>query len=172
MSYERRREMKKAITSFSGEWGVLSNFSACEIELDGLVYASVEHAYQAAKTLEQRDREAIWLARKPGTAKALGQRVKLRPGWEGMKLGVMERLLRQKFSWETYAGERLRQTGDRELIEGNSWNDEFWGAVWVRYLSRELQVHACGDAGEWRGENHLGKILMKIRSGLIRGEKP
>ena len=44
----------------------------------------------------------------------------------------------------------LMDTGDAELIEGNNWNDTFWGV--------------CNNAGE----NNLGKLLMKIRAALIR----
>ena len=40
------------------------------------------------------------------------------------------------------------QTEDAELVEDNWWGDKFWGV--------------CN--GE--GENHLGKLLMKIRDEL------
>jgi len=44
--------------------------------------------------------------------------------------------------------EELLATEDWELIEGNTWNDSFWGVC------------------QRKGENHLGKILMKIRKEL------
>jgi ribA/ribD-fused uncharacterized protein len=138
---------RPAITSFSGEYRWLSNFYRCNVILDDIIYPSVEHAYQAAKTLNLRDRELI--RRKPtaGMAKRYGKIVVMRPDWNDVRLAIMEDLVRQKFL--TSSMERLLlSTGDAELIEGNYWGDTFWGV--------------CRGVGE----NHLGKILMKIREEL------
>ena len=43
------------INRFDGEFAFLSNFWECEVEFDGIVFPSVEHAYQAAKTHEVRE---------------------------------------------------------------------------------------------------------------------
>lgn len=60
----------------------------------------------------------------------------------------MESLLRQKFNKNTFLGKRLIETKDIELIEGNTWGDTFWGV--------------CNG----RGQNILGKLLMKIRDEI------
>ena len=44
----------KKIEHFAYEWAFLSNFYPAVVELDGARYASVEHAYQAAKVLDRR----------------------------------------------------------------------------------------------------------------------
>lgn len=132
------------IESFSGEFRFLSNFWPASVELDGDLYPSTEHAYQAAKTLDKGLRSKIRQADSPGKAKRLGGKLKLREDWETVKLGVMENILRQKFS-EPLLKMKLQNTAPKELIEGNHWNDTFWGI--------------CN--GE--GSNHLGKLLMKIR---------
>ena len=62
----------------------------------------------------------------------------------------MEGIVRAKFTQNAGLAEQLIATGDRELVEGNNWHDTFWGAD--------------GKTGE--GENHLGRILMKIRGEL------
>ena len=59
----------------------------------------------------------------------------------------MEDLLRQKFNQEPYK-ELLLRTKDYELIEGNTWNDRFWGV--------------CNGTGR----NMFGELLMKIRDEL------
>ena len=41
---------------------------------------------------------------------------------------------------------------DVDLIEGNTWGDTFWGQV------------------DGKGENKLGKLLMKIRDELMEGK--
>ena len=50
---------QSCISQFNKQYRWLSNFSPCVVELDGAVYSSVEHAYQAAKTLDRADRAVI-----------------------------------------------------------------------------------------------------------------
>jgi predicted NAD-dependent protein-ADP-ribosyltransferase YbiA (DUF1768 family) len=59
----------------------------------------------------------------------------------------MEELLRQKFSNPVMA-RKLLDTDENVLVEGNDWNDTFWGV--------------CNG----KGENHLGILLMKTRKAL------
>lgn len=137
------------ITSFSKEYRFLSNFFPCFVKLDGITYASVEHAYQAAKTLDPKEREHIRSLSTPGQAKRAGKT--LRPDWERVKIRVMEHLLRQKFSQERFKA-WLLDTGTEHLMEGNEWGDKYWGCVWT--------------SSGWSGENWLGKLLMYIREEL------
>ena len=160
--------MPNKIMLFKDDSGYLSNFYPCFIVLDGTQYPSVEHAFQAAKAkigdkhtyidfsgkkITMLARDYIGSARTPGEAKRRGKNIKLRLGWEDMKLGVMEGLVRQKFSNDWYLAERLLKTGDAELIEGNWWGDTFWGVCMGK------------------GENNLGKILMKVRGELKGGQQ-
>ena len=116
---------------------------------DNWWYNSVEHAYQAAKTLDPKERDRIREALSPGLAKQAGRKVTLRPGWLGMRVEVMDDLLRQKFSKEPLRG-WLIGTDPQELVEGNTWGDEFWGV----------------NLRTGQGKNHLGRLLMAIREGL------
>lgn len=135
------------IESFQGEYRFLSNFWHVYVRYDGELYPTVEHAYQAAKTLNPEFRKAIAYAT-TGEAKRMGRQVPMRPDWDSIKIDVMRDLLRQKFTEEPELRELLLATGDAELIEGNTWGDYFWGV--------------CN--GE--GQNNLGKLLMEIRDGL------
>ncbi len=180
------------ITSFDGTWKVLSNFYPCTVWMDEEEYPSVEHAYQASKTVVYRERMAIQAARKPGTAKALGQKVTLREDWTRVKVDVMEKLVEQKFLYSRRLADMLVLTRGVHLIEGNDWGDEFWGCVWVRrgqddrtvgaYImgptlgdiadaSRMASTRCLGQQntghGFWRGQNQLGRLIMKIREKLI-----
>lgn len=141
--------MGSKIDSFKNGYAFLSNFTPCEVTLDGVVYPTVENAYQAAKTLGDRDGFVVCTA---GESKALGRAVELRPDWESIKIITMIMLLEQKFKPGTEFATMLEETEDAELIEGNWWNDTFWGVC----------------RGE--GQNVLGKILMSIRR-LNRQEK-
>lgn len=143
-----------AITLFQGPHGFLSNYSAAKVTLDGVTYPTVEHAFQAAKSLAPEQRERIRLKKNPAWARQTGKSKSfpVRDGWSGMKIGVMLGLLRQKFS-EPKRASQLLATGGRELIEGNWWGDTFWGM--------------CQDAeGRWVGENRLGRLLMQVRGEL------
>jgi predicted NAD-dependent protein-ADP-ribosyltransferase YbiA (DUF1768 family) len=66
----------------------------------------------------------------------------------------MEDLVRQKFSLYPTLREKLLATGEEELVEGNYWHDNFWGAC------------SCRKCEGREKHNHLGRILMKVRSGL------
>ena len=49
---------------------------------------------------------------------------------------------------------QLFATGDAELIEGNDWHDNYWGNC------------ECPRCVSIEGQNHLGKILMRVRNNL------
>lgn len=136
------------INTFKGPHFFLSNFfTPAPVVLDGERYATTEHAYQAAKTLDQEERAAIRHASTAGQAKKLGKRVTLRSDWASVKDEVMLDLCRQKFR-EPELRKLLLDTGEQELVEGNYWNDVYWGV--------------CNGVGE----NKLGKTLMQIRDEI------
>lgn len=136
------------IDKFDGKYRFLSNFYNGWVVYDGDIYHTVEQAYQAAKTLSLKEREKIQLAKTAAEAKKLGKKVTMRPDWDNIKLSVMEGLVKDKFVNSPILKDWLLDTGDEELVEGNWWGDTFWGV--------------CKGVGE----NHLGKILMKVRDSL------
>ena len=151
--------MAATIDRFVGDFAFLSNFYGSVIYVNGQRYDTVEHAYQAAKTLDVGSQRLIREAKTAALAKKLGQAVELRPDWDVVKLPIMEDLIRKKFE-NPFLRPLLVATADAELIEGNHWNDTFWGIC------------------RGNGQNWLGKTLMKIRSEIIaedveeQGAKP
>ena len=135
------------ITEFQGEYRFLSNFPDAEVIWGGIKFPSVENAYQAAKCKNPEDRKRF-LTITAGQAKRLGREVEITPNWEENKLWIMEALVSQKFHNIPEYREKLLATGDEELVEGNNWGDTFWGVC------------------QGIGQNHLGKIIMKIRKEL------
>lgn len=135
------------IDRFDGKYRFLSNFWPHPVAYDGAVYPSNEAAFQAAKCIDPADRKPFE-SMNPGEAKRAGRRVKLRSDWESVKVSVMTEIVREKFAPGSDLAEKLLATGDAELVEGNDWNDTFWGMC------------------RGRGRNELGKILMKIRGEL------
>lgn len=82
-------------------------------------------------------------------SKRLGRQLDLRPDWDTYRFVVMRLLLYRKFS-DPRLGQLLLSTYPHELVEGNDWNDTFWGVC------------------RGRGENHLGKMLMEIRIDFVK----
>ncbi len=146
-----------AITGFRGEHEFLSNFSLA----GGLV--PVEYRFQARKAGTCEGANWVMAAATPGEAKRRGRRVQLVPGWDGIKRAVMLDLVLEKFAAPELAA-RLGATRGRVLIEGNSWNDDYWGAVpWSGEIRGDLPVWDCGAGNVWLGHNWLGRILMMVR---------
>lgn len=137
------------ITEFQNEHRWLSNFHPCPVTLDGLHFESVEAAYVAAKTLDESIRKQVQALRTPGACKRYGRSIELRFDWPKVKLHIMGKLLRQKFAPGTGLSQKLTETGDCQLVEGNHWGDEYWGVC------------------RGKGSNNLGKLLMEIRRELI-----
>lgn len=145
----------KVISGFFGEYRFLSNMHGARVPIrDGdatFLYPSAETAYQAQK-LESRTSRLV-MAQYPGpTAKELsrssGFRMGMTRNWYFLKLSAMRKVVTAKFDHNTELREKLFATEDAELVEENWWGDTFWGI--------------CNG----RGRNHLGKILMEIRTEL------
>lgn len=141
------------IDRFDGQFFFLSNFYYSDVTLDGVEYPTIEHAFQAAKTLDPEERQKVLESGSPGAAKRLGREVKMRGDWDSIKFGIMEDLIRQKFTRYTDLRQLLLDTGDAEIVEGNTWGDRLWGMT-------------LDKNGQYAGQNYLGKLLMKVRAEL------
>ena len=138
------------IDSFRGTYRFLSNFFPAEVSYEGAIYPSVENAFQAAKCANASER-TVFAVCSPAEAKRFGRHVRLRSDWERVKLDIMRQLVTDKFARSSELRRRLLATGNAQLVEGNAWNDTFWGVC------------------HGNGQNHLGRILMEVRDGLRDG---
>ena len=145
------------INSFEGRFCFLSNFHPSPfVGSDGNTWDTVEHFFQAMKTLDVDEREFVRGKMTAGRAKRAGRKVTLRKDWDDVKLSVMEEALIKKFTQNKNLGRLLvDQTGDNFLCEGNTWHDQFWGNC------------TCPLHKDLAGENHLGRLLMEIREILV-----
>lgn len=144
--------MVNAIVQFKGEWAPLSNFFFAARRFEDGVYPTNEHYFQASKTRDAAIRARVRRAKTPGEAKRLGSKsggMPLREDWEHIKIIVMRHALTIKFAPGTPEAAVLLRTGTAQLIEGNTWNDRFWGVT---------------DDG--KGQNWLGWLLMAQRGYL------
>jgi len=135
---------KTSVQGFHGKHKYLSNFTAVPVTLDGETYTSVEHAYQAAKTLDLTQRADIKKQKLAKDVKRFGKTVDKRKDWDDVKVEIMHNLLREKFSQDLF-NDALLSTRNAELVEANYWNDTFWGVY------------------NGKGQNVLGRLLMDVR---------
>lgn len=146
--------MKTGIFLFKDEYNFLSNFYYLKNPINWIYHKfdTVENAYQATKCMLKSDID-MFCNISPGKAKRLGRKIIIRSDWENIKIDVMTELVRLKFQNNLSLKNKLLETNNLKLIEGNTWHDNFWGSC---YCSK------CGN----NGKNHLGKILMMIRNEL------
>lgn len=146
--------MIKFYSEHCDEYGCFSNFSTHEIDLDGYLWKTSEHYFQAQKFIDKDNFDRVKNALTPGKAKFIGKTTNaLRPDWEDIKDDIMKRVVLAKFTQHKDIRDVLLSTGDEEIVE-DSPTDYYWG------------IGANGS-----GKNMLGKILMAVRD-ILRNEKP
>jgi hypothetical protein len=135
------------INNFKGKYYFLSNFYSAPVNVDGILYANNEAAFQASKALNMQER-STFANLNPSAAKRKGRRIKLRPDWEEVKEQIMYKICFEKFWQNSHLCDKLLQTENEHLEEGNTWGDKEWGTV------------------NGQGKNKLGKILMQVRAAI------
>lgn len=144
------------INFFKEQFSFLSNFYQSDITIDGKKWRTVEHYYQAMKTKDIKLQEKIRSLKHPGEAKKYGRKIELRHNWEKVKNKIMREALKAKFNQNKNLQKLLLKTYPDYLIEGNYWHDNTWGICY------------CKKCENIKGENRLGKLLMKIRNDFIK----
>lgn len=145
-------KMDEVIGFYPREYYCLDNFSSFKVKYKGILYSTVEEAYQSIG-FETTAPEIAEMIRNSNSAHeaqkiAYANKDKRRSDWDSIKVSVMEELLRAKLEQNEYVKKKLLETKDYVIVE-DSPKDNFWG--W----------------GENRdGNNALGKLWMKLRSEL------
>ena len=132
------------------KYGCFSNFSPHPIELQGKMWPTTEHYFQAQKFPGSKYEEEIRLAESPMDAACKGRcrDYPLRGDWEKVKDDIMLEAVLCKFRTHDDIKEILLSTGNENIVEKTT-RDYYWG---------------CGTKGT--GKNMLGIILMKVREML------
>lgn len=140
-------------------YGAFSNLFRCQVEFEGRIFPTAEHAYQAGKAAKPAVREWILQAPTPALAAMAAHGLytwDIVPNWANIKVDRMRAVLRAKFSQHEYLRQLLLATGSRRLVEAGTTNNavnRFWGEV------------------NGKGENTLGKLLMELRDQLRREKR-
>lgn len=133
----------------------LSNFEKVEITLDGKVWPSVEHYYQAQKSNDPLMQEEFRNYKSAAKTKRKSKKLILRPDWDLIKISVMEKALIEKYKQEPFRS-KLIETFPSPIVE-DSPLDKFWGSG---------KLSSLGD-----GQNMMGQLLEKIRADLVKNSQ-
>ncbi len=148
------------IQQFRGDYFFLSNMYPLKVAIPSVAGVEVEtseHAYQAAKFVNPELQRKIATTATGVESKDLAHELEATGAivvgdWEISKIGIMQKVVWDKFSLNADLATRLLATKDRKLVEGNTWNDRFWGV--------------CPPESD-KGDNNLGLVLMETRAKLL-----
>lgn len=130
-----------------------SPYTAHAIEIDGVVYPTVEHAYQCARYTDKNIREEIRATRSPVKAWEVSTKYKHLqiPEFANKehKRAVMKELMRAKALQHEEVKKALLDSGDAQIVKHITTyppGDGFWD-----------------DGADGTGQNETGKIWMELR---------
>ena len=171
---------KEPILKFRQEFSYLSNFNVLKNKIHylGYNYISVEAGYMAQKCDDIAWKKYCSTISPHGNAqgemKKAAYKVDLVKDFRDKQLKIMLDLLRLKFRNNPELANKLVATYPRMIMEGNVWNDRYWGAT----IPKQKHCH-LSDSGEleklyeefpqyfYVGQNYLGRLLMKVRDELL-----
>ena len=139
------------IDSFTNYFEFLHNNYLSPVLYDGMLFPSATHAFQAARSSDDRTRKAILNAENLLVVLKIAKRIDEPENWKLKRLKIMEQIVRDKFRRSRELQEKLKATANRDIImtyqEDNDVN-QYWGVV------------------NNKGQNQLGRILTKIRNDV------
>jgi ribA/ribD-fused uncharacterized protein len=129
-----------------------SNFSLHKVDIKDVgIFPTSESAIQAYKN--PYDKEYVEKQQKsvsPLISKILGTKTEIRKDWFEVCEKLMYKIIEAKFNQNPELKENLLRTGLRPIVY-HIISDNFWG-----------------DGSDGKGQNKLGKILMKLREQYYR----
>ena len=134
----------------------LSNFSKHPVEIDGKIYETSEHYFQAAKFFKTDPEwaEKVAAVKGPAMSARMGRsrEHKIDEDWDkGSSIAFMTIALVAKIKQNQEVMDQLMATGDGYIVERADW-DSIWG-----------------DGPELCGENRLGRLWIHVRRAIEKG---
>lgn len=144
--------------------GIFSNWHSCEFSINEIVFNSSEQAMMFKKATLFNDTDSsmkILHSSSPKVAKALGRKVNnFNPKtWDKHKEDIVYKILLEKFSQNEDLKQDLLSTDDLILVEASPY-DKIWG------IGMGTDDPNITNPSKWKGENLLGKVLMRVRDSL------
>ena len=168
---------KEPILKFRQEFCYLSNFNVLKNKIHylGYDYISVEAGYMAQKcddiAWKQYCSTISPISNAQSEMKKAAYKVELAKDFSDKRLKIMLDLLRLKFRNNSELANKLVSTCPRMIMEGNVWNDRYWGTTIPKHnLSDNVELEKLYEKFPqyfYVGQNYLGRLLMKVRDELL-----
>lgn len=151
-------------TAFFGAGDVFSNWHRCQFSYRGFTFTSVEQFMMLSKAklfADERSAIAIMATNDPAQQKAIGRKV---AGfdeslWNRKRESIVYVGCREKFAQNRAMRSVLMASNPTVLVEASPW-DRIWG------VGLDARDPGIADPSQWRGQNLLGKTLMRVRDAL------
>ncbi len=117
-------------------YGQFSNLYRRSVEIDGILYATAEHAYQAGKAVRPAVREWILAAPSPALAAMAAHGLytwEVVPNWAEIKFDRMRKVLKAKFTQHADLQALLLSTGKARIVEVGKVNNAV-NRLWARLM--------------------------------------
>lgn len=144
------------IDNFTGYFEFLHNNYLTPVLFDGMLFPSATHAFQASRSSDERTRKAILNAESLLVVLKIAKRIEEPENWKLRRLKIMEHIVRDKFRRSRELQEKLKATGNRDIVmtyDDENEANQYWGVV------------------NNKGQNQLGRIMMRIRSDLRENQE-
>ena len=157
------------ITAFYSKYSVLSNHFPCRFKAKGETYSSMEkylHCRIAQLFEDQQLVHKISEEDDPVVIKRLGKNIKNfdKAIWKREIGTILYDGLFEKFQQNPDLGEYLVNTGESVIVEASK-TDKQYG------IGYGLGDQRLWDRKQWKGQNLMGKTLMKVRSDIKKHSK-
>ncbi len=147
--------------------GFLSNWIPTNliISYDGHIFSNSEQLFMYMKAKFFGDEpiaaRIITMGKDPLAAKDYGRQVRGydEGRWSEVREEMMYKAVYAKFTSDDNLRKQLLETGDKILVEGTPF-DHIWG-VMIKWDDDRIL-----DEKNWKGQNLLGKVLMRVRDDL------
>ena len=147
-----------------GQW------TAAKFVVDRITYNCAEQFMMAEKARLFGDEE-MWVlimsTQNPAEQKRLGRHVDGFDDalWKAHREDIVFRGNMAKFTQNPALLDALLDTGDRLLVEASPY-DRIWG------IGLHSTDERAADPAQWRGQNLLGNVLMRVRLTLRQAQRP
>ena len=151
------------------ENGYLSNWFLSEFTVGGITFSSMEQYMMYEKAVlfkDQTTAEKILQTDDVAEIKALGRTVQNfdEKVWVKEREGIVYRGVSEKFRQNPELAEKLERTGE-EIIAECAVKDRIWG------IGLSIKDENRLSIDKWRGQNLLGRILMRVREDIRNQNK-
>ena len=146
-----------AFSKVDEEWGILGNFAATPVVVDGVSFNCTEKLFQVMKFADTESRKLVY-TRKGQTIKMSAKHCEkvgmVREDWGRIFIDAMKFCLMQKYSQSEAFRKELERSKGLFIVEKQA-NPNRPAGAYAAKLSE--------DGKTWKGPNIMGRLLMELR---------